>query len=346
VEQGRTRNPGAPRLLNQVRDKIRLKGYSPYTEATYVRWIKRYILFSGKRHPLEMGEKDVEAFLSHLASKEHVSPSTQNQALCAIVFLYKAVLDRPLQERISAVRAKRPRHLPTVLGVGEVERLLKQMTGTPRLVAQMLYGSGLRVNECLMLRVQHLDFENRWVVVVGGKGGKGGKDRVTVLPRSLVPSLKAQLTMVKQLHEKDLRSGLGAVILPHAYHLKDSGASSDFRWQFVFPSVTSFEDVKTGRAGRWHLSATTVSRELAVAARRAGINKRVSPHVLRHCFATHLLEAGVDVRLIQALLGHRSVTTTMVYAHLVESRRSLVESPLDAIILSFSPPHGGGLTTR
>jgi site-specific recombinase XerD len=212
------------------------------------------------------------------------------------------------------------------------------MKGTPRLIAGLLYGSGLRVNECLMLRVQHLDFENGWIIVIGGKGSR---DRVTILPRSLVPALKAQLARVEALHQHDIQLGLGVAILPHAHHLKDRGAAYDFRWQFLFPSSRTFKDAKTGFSGRWHVNASTVGRELATAARKACITKRVSPHSLRHCFATHLMESGVDVRLIQALLGHRSVNTTMVYAHLVESRRRLVESPLDAILSFARPPHGG-----
>lgn len=282
------------------------------------------------RHPSEMGEREVEAFLSHLAQDEHVSASTQNQALSALLFLYGAVLDKPLKERIHAARARRPKHLPTVLSVDEVGRLVGAMTGTPRLIVQLLYGSGLRVNECLSLRLQNLDFANGWITVVGGKGAK---DRVTLLPKSLVAALEQHVALVEELHKRDLKEGLGAVILPHAYHLKDRGATYNIKWQFLFPSSQTFHDVKTGFVGRWHINASTVRRELAVAARRAGINKRVSPHLLRHCFATHLLEAGIDVRMIQSLLGHKTVTTTMVYAHLVESRRRLVDSPLDAIEL-------------
>lgn len=328
----------APRLLDRVSDRMRIRSYSPSTIASYCHWIRQYILFNGKRHPTEMGRLEIEAFLSHLASDRHVSPSTQNQALSALLYLYTAVLEMPLEGSIDAVRAKRPKHIPTVLSQLEIQRLLDGMTGSPKLVVQLLYGSGLRVQEALTLRVHQLDFANGWINVIGGKGSK---DRITLLPKSAVAPLEAHLRRVKHLHDRDLSIGLGAVILPHAFHLKDPSATHDFRWQFVFPSTRTFDDAKTGFSGRWHLNPSTVRRELSKAASEAGIHKRVSPHVLRHCFATHLMESGCDIRLIQALLGHKSVTTTMIYAHLVESRRRLLDSPLDAISYSASPPQGG-----
>jgi integron integrase len=317
------------KLLDQVRQRVRLLRYSSHTEKVYVHWIRQFIIFHHLRHPLELGVNDVEAFLTHLAEGRHLSPSSQNQALSAILFLYRLVLGIPPDERIHLARAHRPKHLPVILSKQEVQRVLTGMSGTPQLVAQLLYGTGLRIQECLNLRVHHLDFGNNWILVVDGKGNK---DRVTLLPNSLRPKLEAHLERVEALHLRDIRSGLGFAYLPHAYHLKNPAAVRDFRWQFVFPSSRISRDAKTGFRGRWHISRSAIAKSMARSSMQAGVRKRVTPHVLRHCFATHLLDTGCDIRMIQSLLGHKSVTPTMVYAHLVESRRQLLESPIDAIL--------------
>jgi integron integrase len=322
------RRPSKPKLLDQVRERMRLLRYSPATAKAYISWIRKYILYHGKRHPSELGEREIGVFLTHLAKQLHLSASSQNQALSALLFLYRKVLSIPLDDRIDLIRARRPKHIPVVLSKEEVQMVLDGMKGVPRLAAQLLYGTGMRIKECIKLRVSHIDFSNQWIMIVDGKGAK---DRVTLLPKSLRKPLENHLQDVERLHNRDLKRGFGAAYLPDALHVKYPSASHDFRWQFVFPSARISSDAKSGFRGRWHMSSATISKQMALAASKAGIAKRVTPHVLRHCFATHLLDGGADIRLVQSLLGHKHVTTTMVYAHLVDSRRALLESPVDDI---------------
>ncbi len=314
------------KLLDQVRMVIRTRHYKYTTEQTYVAWIKRYILFHGKKHPTEMGDKEVSEFLSHLAMNKNVAASTQNQALNAIVFLYKHVLDRPLGDFSQFDRAKRPKNLPTVLSIPEVRALLSYMHDEVLLIANLLYGSGLRLIECMRLRVKDIDFSQGLIVV---RDGKGGKDRRTMLPNNVKSMLTFQLDKVKCLHRQDLEKGLGEVFLPYALERKYPNAGRDIHWQYVFPSSTISKDPRSGRMGRHHLDESVPRKAVKQAAVRAGIMKRVSPHVLRHSFATHLIEAGYDIRTVQELLGHTDVSTTMIYTHVLMNGKVGVTSPLD-----------------
>lgn len=315
-----------PRLLDKLCSKVRLKGYSRSTEKNYSYWVKRYVLFHNKRHPADMGVKEVEAFLSNLAVQENSSASTQNQALSALLFLYKHVLDQPIDSPVKALRAKKYDYIPTVLTIDEVQKLFASLSGTLRLMAELTYGSGLRISETHNLRVQDVDFTNRRILV---RDGKGRKDRFTILPDKLVAPLQRHLIKVKELHVKDLAGGYGASVMPRAYAKRMPHASKDFIWQFVFPSSSLFHDESTGFSGRWHLHKSTLQKAVQRAARAADIRKRVSVHALRHSFATHLLQDGCDVRRIQALLGHTHINTTMVYAHIVDGQQLAVVSPLD-----------------
>jgi len=317
-----------PRLLERVRVTMRLRRMAKSSEQSYLHWIREYLRYHRPRHPREMGRKEVEAFLSHLSQRRYVSRSTQNQALSALLFLYNNVLDQPLDDRVNAVRAKRRRQIPVVLHPTEVRRLLSHLSGTPHLIAQLLYGAGLRIDECLSLRIHQVDFVNTWIIL---KDAKGGKDRITLLPKSLIPTLANHIVRVKRMHDNDLHNGLGQAFLPGAFHLKNPGASRDFRWQFLFPSDRVFYDEKTGNAGRWHVHADTFRSVFQSAVRECGFTKRVTPHTLRHSFATHILASGCDVRLLQSLLGHNSLSTTMLYAHMADHRLALVDSPLDVL---------------
>ena len=312
------------KLLDPLRDAIRIKHYSYSTEKTYVHWAKRYILFHNKRHPAEMGSPEIEAFLSHLAQEANVSASTQNQAFNALLFLYRNVLQIELAIPIHALRAKRAQHLPTVLSKTEVNQVLSGMQGLHQLMARLLYGCGLRLMECL--RVKDIDFEQSQVVV---REGKGEKDRLTMLPASLVEPLKAQIAFVKQQHERDLANGYGSVELPYALTPKYSNADKELSWQYVFPSDRLSTDPRSGITRRHHLDPSGLQRAVKTAAKLAKINKPVSPHTFRHCFATHLLEAGYDIRTVQELLGHKDVKTTMVYTHVLNRGPKAVRSPLD-----------------
>jgi integron integrase len=314
------------KLLDQLRHAIRIKHYSYSTEKTYVHWAKRYILFHNKRHPAEMGALEIEAFLSHLAQVANVSASTQNQAFNALLFLYRNVLQIELATPIQALRAKRAQHLPTVLSKTEVNQVLSGMQGLHQLMARLLYGSGLRLMECLRLRVKDIDFEGSQVVV---RQGKGENDRLTMLPASLVEPLKAQIAFVKQQHEHDLANGYGSVELPYALARKYSNADKELSWQYVFPSDRLSTDPRSGITRRHHLDPSGLQRAVKTAAKLAKINKPVSPHTFRHCFATHLLEAGYDIRTVQELLGHKDVKTTMVYTHVLNRGPKAVRSPLD-----------------
>ncbi|MGH8453550.1 MAG: integron integrase [Nevskiales bacterium] len=315
-----------PRLLDQVRAAMRLRHYSYRTEQSYLGWIKRYIYYHGKRHPVEMGEREVTAFLSHLASDRKVSASTQNQALSALLFLYGIVLDQKLDWLDNVVRAKRSSHVPTVLSREELHRLLTQLAGTHELIARLMYGTGLRLMESLRLRVGDMDRDYRQIIV---RNGKGAKDRVTMLPESLIPLLAAHLEKVKSLHERDLAEGYGGVYLPFALARKYPRAEYEWLWQYVFPSINRSTDPFSGVIRRHHLDEKNYQRVIRQAARRAGLTKRVTSHTLRHCFATHLLEDGYDIRTVQELLGHADVSTTMIYTHVLNRGGRGVRSPLD-----------------
>ncbi len=317
---------GGKKLLACVREAIRARHYSLRTEEAYCQWIRRYILFQQKRHPLEMGEGEINTFLSHLATKGRVAASTQNQALAALLFLYRDVLGREIGQLEGVVRAKRSVRLPVVLSHTEVRAVLDRMDGTPKLMASLLYGAGLRLMECMRLRVKDLDFGRGEITV---RGGKGDKDRATVLPSSLVAQLKDHLTRVKALRERDLAAGYGEVVFPGALARKYPGAPKEWGWQWVFPSSTRSRDPRTGKVGRHHANERALQRAVRQAARGAGITKPVGPHTFRHCFATHLLESGQDIRTVQELLGHSDLSTTMIYTHALNRGARGVLSPID-----------------
>ena len=319
-------SPRTPRLLEQLRVAIRRLHYSARTEETYVHWVKRFIYFSGKRHPATLGAAEVTAFLNYLARERDVAAATQNQALSALLFLYREVLRLPLPWLDELDRAQRPARVPTVLTREEVGRLLAAIQGTKWLMASLLYGAGLRLRECLKLRVKDLDFGYRQIVV---RDGKGAKDRVTMLPGSLVEPLRTQLRNARELHERDLHDGIGDVELPHALARKYPRAQYEWGWKFVFPSHKLSTDPLTGVIRRHHVYENYVIRGVARAARAARIDKHVSCHTLRHSFATHLLEAGYDIRTVQELLGHADVSTTMIYTHVLNKGGAGVTSPLD-----------------
>jgi integron integrase len=318
--------PEPRKLLDQVRDVIRIKHYSYRTEQTYVDWIKRYIIFHKKRHPKEMGTPEIEAFLVYLAQERHVAASTQNQALSALLFLYKNVLQQEIVPLPNLVHVGRPKHLPTVLTHDEALAVINRMTGKSRLMARLLYGSGLRLMECLRLRVKDIDFGNHQIIV---RDGKGEKDRATVLPDSIVPELQNHLQDVKALHEKDLREGYGEVALPYALNVKYPNAGREWGWQYVFPASQRSVDSLSGVIRRHHLDEGVLQRAVRDAARETSITKSVSPHTFRHSFATHLLQNGYDIRTVQELLGHKDVKTTMIYTHVLNRGGLAVKSPLD-----------------
>lgn len=313
-------------LLDVVRSKIRAKHYSLRTEQAYVGWIRRFVQAHGRRHPRELGAAEVEAFLSQLAVQGQVSASTQNQALAAILFLYREVLQINLPWMDNVVRAKRSQRLPVVLSVEEVKRLLAAMDGRTWLMASLLYGTGMRLLECLRLRVKDVDFARSEITV---RNGKGGKDRRTMLPQSLVTPLRREVERARVLHQSDLAAGFGETLLPFALSKKYPTAGREFAWQFVFPAVQRSIDPRTGIERRHHVDDAVLSRALKRAKAQAGIEKPLSAHTLRHSFATHLLEAGYDIRTIQELLGHKDVTTTQIYTHVLNRGGRGVRSPLD-----------------
>lgn len=319
---------GEPRLLDRVRREIRLRHYSIRTEATYVDWVRRFVLFHNKRHPRDMGADEVAQFLSHLAVERDVAPSTQGQAKSALLFLYRVVLNLNLAWLDEIVAAQNPRRLPVVLTPSEVRLLMCEMNGSAGLVASLLYGTGMRLLEGLRLRVKDVEFERREVLV---RSGKGGKDRVTVLPENLVLPLQQQVAKVRALHQRDLDEGFGTVWLPHALAVKYPNASRALGWQWVFPSAKRSMDPRSDAVQRHHLSETSIQKTMSVAAKRAGIDKPCSPHTLRHSFATHLLQSGYDIRTVQELLGHSDVSTTMIYTHVLNRGGRGVRSPLDQI---------------
>jgi integron integrase len=309
-----------------VRTVLRTRHYSGRTEEAYVHWIRRFIFFHGKRHPAELAEPDVERFLSDLATARRVSASTQNQALAALLFLYESVLERKLSWLENVVRAKRPERLPVVLTRAEVAAVLGAMDGVEKLCASLLYGSGLRVLEVLRLRIKEIDLAGQQLHV---RDGKGRKDRVTVLPASLQPALRAHIDRMRIQHQLDLRRGWGFVELPDALRVKYPSAPREWAWQWVFPATRHYDDRATGERRRHHLHETALQRAVHRAGITAGVAKPVSPHALRHSFATHLLESGSDIRTIQQLLGHKDVSTTMIYTHVLRRGPLGVQSPLD-----------------
>ena len=320
--------PPPPRLLDQLREVIRVRHYSIRTEDTYVDWARRFILFHDKRHPRDMGSAEVAAFLTHLAVQRNVAPATQNQAKAALLFLYREVLQVQLPWLDEIVAAKEQRRLPVVLTPSEVRSLLHELSGTMALVASLLYGTGMRLLEGLRLRVKDVEFERRELLV---RDGKGGKDRVTVLPENLMLPLREHIGRVKLRHDRDLAQGLGEVWMPNALAVKSPRGARAWGWQWVFPSAMTSVDPRTGVIRRHHLNEASVQKAVAGAARRAAIDKPCTPHVLRHSFATHLLQAGYDIRTVQELLGHSDVSTTMIYTHVLNRGGRGVRSPLDQI---------------
>jgi len=316
----------AKKLLDQLSEALRTKHYSYRTEETYIDWVRRFILFHNKQHPETMGATEIRAFLAHLATDRKVAASTQNQALSAILFLYREVLHKEI-ETILLTDAKRPERLPTVLNRDEVVRILAQLRGTHKLMTQLLYGSGLRLMECVRLRVKDLDFEYKTITV---RDGKGEKDRITPMPDSLIQPLQRQLERVRLLHEEDLAAGFGSVYLPNALDHKYPNAATELTWQYIFPAPKCSLDPRSpGIMRRHHLEPSGLQRSVKDAARKTGIHKRVTCHTFRHSFATHLLQNGYDIRTVQELLGHKDVRTTMIYTHVLQRGGLAVKSPLD-----------------
>jgi integron integrase len=320
--------PQSPRLLDRVRTTLRARHYSLRTEEAYVGWIRRFVRFHGLRHPKDMGEGEINAFLLHLASRGRISASTQGQALAALLFLYREVLHKELHQLGCLVRARPSQRLPVVLTRGEAREVLSHLEGTPRLVASLLYGTGMRLLECLRLRVHDVDFALDQILV---RDGKGGKDRRTMLPVSLKTALANQMEAVKARHERDLARGLGAASLPGAVARKYRGAGREWGWQYVFPAAAPCRDPLTGERVLHHLHESAIQRAVKQAMRASGLVKNATCHTFRHSFATHLLEDGYDIRTIQELLGHKEVTTTMIYTHVLNrSGGRGVRSPIDS----------------
>ena len=317
-----------PKLLDQARIAMRQRHYSLKTEKSYVSWMKRYILFHQKRHPKDMGKVEVEAFLNHLVLQRRVSASTQAQALNAIVFLYKQVLGIDIGEFENLRKSNKPKRLPVVLSVSEVGQLLSLMDGRNRLMASLLYGAGLRLMECVRLRIQDIDFDYAQIHV---RNGKGQKDRVTPLPKSLCSELRNQMEQVRFIHQQDLQEGCGEVWLPAALSRKYPRAGREWGWQYLFPATKRSIDPTSGVERRHHIDEKVLQRAVKQAVRQSGIAKRAGCHTFRHSFATHLLERGQDIRTVQELLGHSDVSTTMIYTHVLNQGGMGVKSPLDAL---------------
>lgn len=320
--------PSQPKLLDRLRDALRSRHYSRRTEQCYCHWVKRFIFFHHVRHPAEMAEPEINAFLTHLAVKEKVSASTQNQALSALLFLYRHILGREIGNLGEVIRARKPKRLPVVMTREEVKAVLTSLQGDKWLMASLMYGAGLRLMECLRLRVQEVDIAANQITV---RDGKGAKDRRTMLPASLKSPLQDHLRKVKAIHERDLADGWGRVQMPDALDRKYPNAPADWRWQWVFPQEHRWKNTRTGEQGRHHVHETILQRGVKEAVRKAGIVKHVGCHTFRHSFATHLLEAGYDIRTIQELLGHKDVSTTMIYTHVLNRGGRGVCSPVDAL---------------
>lgn len=316
------------KLLDEVRDVLRVKHYSIHTERSYCDWIKKFVLFHKMTSRLDLadGEQKIEQFLTDLAVRKNIAPATQNQAMNALVFLYKKVLKVPLDAEINAVRATKKTNIPVVMTREEVGQVLTVMDGVPQLIAKILYGSGLRVMEAVRIRVQDIDYNMKHICV---RSGKGAKDRITTFSGTLIPFLDNHLAKVKALHEQDLAQGYGAVYLPYALSRKYPNAEKEFNWQYIFPSRNLSKDPRSGNTRRHHVDPSVVNKAIKIAAQKNGIKKRISAHTFRHSFATHLLERGTDIRTIQALLGHKDIATTMVYTHVLQQGGHGVLSPLD-----------------
>lgn len=325
-----------PKLLDLVRNELRLRHYSISTEKVYCEWIKRYIRFHGYQHPRDMGADEITAFLTHLAVVGNVAASTQNQALAALLFLYKQVLAIELPWLDAVVRAKKPQHLPVVLSLTETQQLLQNMHGVEGLICRLLYGSGLRLMEALRLRIKDVDLSQAIIVV---RDGKGQKDRVTVLPQSLIGALHRQLMLSKQLREQDNAENIAGVYLPAALERKYPNAGTETAWHWLFPAEKLSTDPRSGVIRRHHIYQQRIQRHFKQALHVAQIYKSATPHTLRHCFATHLLEAGSDIRTVQELLGHADVKTTMIYTHVMNRGGISVTSPLDRPLMSANPSH-------
>jgi integron integrase len=317
-----------PKLLTQLSQAIRSRHYSRKTEATYIYWIKRFIFFHHVRHPQEMAEPEINAFLTNLAVKEHVSASTQNQALCAIIFLYKHVLNRKIGDIGEVIRAKQSRYAPVVLTKDEAKAVVSHLSGDKKLMVSLMYGTGLRLMECLRLRVQDIDFSRNEITV---RDGKGAKDRITMIPELLKEHLRQHLVKVKSIHENDIKDGWGYVQMPYALDRKYPNATRDWRWQWVFPQEKRWKNTKTGEQGRHHVHETLLQKAVKESVMQTGIAKRIGCHTFRHSFATHLLENGYDIRTIQELLGHKDVSTTMIYTHVLSKGGHGVRSPFDGL---------------
>jgi len=315
-----------PKLLDRVNNLMIQRNYSPKTITAYIGWMKRYILFNNVTHPTKLGEQDISNYLTYLAVERKVSPSTQNQALNALIFLYENVLEKHLPRIAAFQRPRRMIHLPTVLSKSETRTILSQTTGIYRLILALIYGSGLRLSECLRLRIKDVDFGNQQLII---HNGKGHKDRITVLPSSLQPQLQKQIEAVRGVHNLDLKQNHGATVLPYALARKYPAAATEFAWQYVFYAKSLVYDKDAKMYRRYHIHGTAVQKEFKKALAKSGVNKSASVHTLRHSFATHLLEEGYDIRTIQELLGHKSIKTTMIYTHVMNKGGFGVRSPID-----------------
>ncbi len=315
-----------PKLLDIVRTELRTRHYSIRTEQAYTGWIKRFILFHNKQHPSSLGKSEIRSFINYLAIKKKVSASTQNQALQSILFLYKQILKIEIGWIEEIKRAERIKHIPVVFSRKEAKIILSHMKGVTRLIASLLYGSGLRLNECLRLRVKDIDFDYKQIII---RDGKGEKDRRTTLPLSLVPALQKQIKRVKAIHQDDLKKGFGKAPLPYALDQKYPNAGNGFGWQFLFPTENLSYDEKQKFRFRYHIHSSTIQKAIKEALKKSEINKPGSPHTFRHSFATHMLETGYDIRTVQELLGHKDVRTTMIYTHVLNKGGLGVRSPLD-----------------
>jgi integron integrase len=318
----------SPKLLDRLRATIRMRHYSTRTEEVYYDWARRFILFHNKRHPKDMGAEEVRAFLNYLSMERNVAASTQNQAKAALLFLYREVLGIELPWLNEVIAAKSAKRLPVVLTSAEIRQLLNAMSGTMGLVANLLYGTGMRLQEGLQLKVKDIEFERREIVV---RAGKGNKDRVTMLPESLILPLQAHLVKVKALHERDIDAGFGEILMPEKLNKKSPSGAGSWGMQYVFPSTVRTLNEQSGTEHRQHIYAVSVQRAVKEAAKIAGILKSVTPHILRHSFATHLLQAGYDIRTVQELLGHADVATTMIYTHVLNQGGNAITSPLDKL---------------
>ncbi len=318
-------NPGKPKLLDQFREALRSRHYSRRTEQTYSQWVKRFIYFHKMRHPKEMGEAEINAFLTYLAVKKKISSSTQTQALSALLFLYRHVLNREIGD-LEIIRARKPKRLPVVMTKSEVKSVLSNLKGDKWIIANLLYGSGLRLMECLRLRVHDIDFSSNQITV---RDGKGNQDRIAILPMAVKKPLAAHLNKVKKIHDEDVKRGYGKVIMPYALERKYPNASLEWRWQWVFPQAELWRNKETGARGRHHLHESIVQKSVKDAVTKAGLIKRATCHTFRHSFATHLLEDGYDIRTVQELLGHKDLNTTMIYTHVLNKGPAGVRSPAD-----------------